>query len=56
MCKGREVTLLESNSTLSNECDPVTLFQKVDRLEDLTFSFTFPSEETKVIMPILQIF
>jgi len=49
MCKDRSsADMLNSSLNLKETCETVTLFQKVDRIDALMFSFRFPSEETKV--------
>jgi hypothetical protein len=50
MCKGQDPAIFNSNENSRSSCEPVTLFQKVDRLDELTFTFRFPSEETKVFL------
>lgn len=50
MCKGQELETFNSIESSRSSCEPVTLFQKVDRLDELTFTFRFPSEETKVVL------
>ena len=50
LCKEEQLptTWYESGSSSHAGCTPVNLFEEVSSLEDLTITFRFPSEETKV--------
>ena len=50
LCKEEHVasTWYQDSPSSIGGCTPVNLFDEVSSLEDLTISFRFPSEETKV--------